>query len=602
MIFFRLFFFVLVPCLLFLYTTLMSDPTIQEIKEKLSIVDVVRSYIPLQQAGKNFKAICPFHKEKAPSFVVSPDRGTWHCFGSCNEGGDIFSFVMKYENVEFYEALSMLAQKAGVELKRLSPSSQKEFGVLYDIQVAAKDFFVASLADHQEALSYLESRGIGGETKETFEIGFAPNAPDGLLLHLVNMGYDVSDIERSGLVFKTDRGTYIDRFRGRIIFPLYNTFGKVIAFSGRILPSLDTGTAGKYINSPETPVFNKSHLLYGLHITKKEIREVQRALLVEGPMDFLMAWQEGVRNGVAVSGTALTTHHLETLRKYADSLLLGFDSDSAGAIAMERAIDMANIMDFSVSVLLLPEGKDIAEYVLSHPKELAHIIHTHTVSAVDFYFKRYLDGKGDVPLTRRIRPILEKLLHIKSPLERSRWVRLLSEREHIVEHALYDELTLLERASKKNEPTQKEKQEISLGNAVVFADRYEGIAGELLAMGAGVGKAASILLGWEHYFPPRFECLARFVSGADETTLSADDEKLLAFFEMQATLKHDNLEQDQLLLAMQSLLRDLKKEFLVMKRTQLKQEIEVAEKANDAEHLSKLLKEFDETAKLINNT
>ncbi|MBI5079064.1 DNA primase, partial [Candidatus Wolfebacteria bacterium] len=372
-----------------------GNSTVEEIKNRLDIVEFIRSYVPLLPAGKNFKAPCPFHKEKTPSFMVSPERQTWHCFGACSEGGDIFKFLMKHENLEFYEVLKILAEKAGVELKRISPADQKQFGVLYEINESAKDFFKSELEKSPAVLKYLSGRGLKKETIGEFELGFASNSFDFLTIKLVNAGYDIKDIERAGLNFKSERGSYIDRFRNRVIFPLYNHFGKVVGFSGRIF---ETDAAGdnsgqpalaKYVNSPETPIFSKSKILYGFHKSKNNIREEKTAVLVEGQMDFLSVYQDGMKNVVAVSGTALTVDHLKTLKRYADRLILCFDGDEAGFKAAERAVDLAAQNDLSAKILTMKEFKDPAEAVLKSPGKMKKLAE-EAKQAMEFYFERYL--------------------------------------------------------------------------------------------------------------------------------------------------------------------------------------------------------------------
>ncbi|MEK7077438.1 MAG: DNA primase, partial [Patescibacteria group bacterium] len=283
------------------------------IKERIDLVDLLRSYITLHPAGKNFKALCPFHQEKTPSFIASPERKRWHCFG-CGEDGDIVTFVMKYENLEFPEALRVLAEKAGIELQSVNPALQKEYGLLYGLHDDATAFYKEALLKNENARAYLESRGLTEETIADFNLGFAPGG-DSLTLHLIKKGYDVLDIARAGLAYKTARGLYRDRFNQRIMFPIANHLGKVVAFTGRIMPEAEASAdpnsidAAKYVNSPETPIFNKSKIFYGLNASKGAIAKSRTATLVEGQMDFLMMWQTGVKNAVAVSGTGLTPHH-----------------------------------------------------------------------------------------------------------------------------------------------------------------------------------------------------------------------------------------------------------------------------------------------------
>ena len=574
----------------------MSDP-IQEIKDKLDIADVVREYIPLMPAGKNLRAVCPFHKERTPSFIVSPDRQTWHCFGSCNEGGDVISFVMKYEHVEFYEALQMLAQKAGVELRRISPSSQKEFGILYDINTAAKDYFIQQRND-ERAAKYISSRGLKNETLDEFEIGYAPQNIDGLIINLVNSGYDVADIERAGLAFKTERKTYMDRFRGRIMFPIYNTFGKVVGFSGRILPELDTGDSGKYVNSPETPIFNKSRILYGLHKTKQNIREEKTAFLVEGQMDFLMLYQDGVKNCVATSGTALTQHHLEVLKKIAEKLIVAFDSDDAGMIAAERAIDMAHAIDLNVAVFLLSDAKDAAEYIQKNPGKIKHLIDAGSMSALDFYFKRYLEDTPEGDIKNKTRHVLEKVLHIYSPMEQSRWVKKIAEKIGLPESSLSDELRLLK--SKRSPKASSDTGQI-LKNAdePPLKTRADKVAMEIILMSLLDENELPKLEDFKTFFPERFVKVIDFLQG-----VSVDDEeaKALAWFaELKSSLRYGDLEMDKVPFEINVLIRELKKEFYKEKKDVLLEQIRKAEKDGDETKASQLLREFDELAKLVNN-
>ncbi|MDP3784505.1 MAG: CHC2 zinc finger domain-containing protein, partial [bacterium] len=417
----------------------MAGKEIEEIKKKIDLVDFIRGYVDLQPAGKSLKALCPFHGEKTPSFVVSPDRGRWHCFGSCGEGGDIFTFLMKYENIEFYEALQILADRAGIELQKLDPQKQKEFGILYDINAEAKNFFRAELSKNTRALEYLKNRGLEDQTIETFELGYSPGG-EALTARLIELGHDMRDIERAGVSYKNSRGLYWDKFQRRIMFPIANSVGKVVAFTGRILPQekgdpstshstlrvsdpMGSGEMPKYLNSPETPIFHKSKILYGYHITKKAIGDLRSAFLVEGQMDVLMAWQAGVRNVVAVSGTALTEHHLEKLRRQADSVILSFDNDEAGAKAMERALDIFSKFDFHVQVIELGEHKDPADAARADSEFLKKAI-VAARAAFPRLFEIRFKGipPSDIPGRKRlIRELLVKLKGLPSPTDQETW-------------------------------------------------------------------------------------------------------------------------------------------------------------------------------------
>ncbi|MFA5099024.1 MAG: DNA primase [Candidatus Paceibacterota bacterium] len=424
----------------------MNTSSVQEIKDRLDIAEFIRSYITLLPAGKNFKALCPFHNEKTPSFIVSPEKQTWHCFGSCSEGGDIIKFLMKYENLEFYEALKILAEKAGIELKKTNPLEHRQFGILYDINDTAKNFFVEQLKSESsaEALEYLLGRGLKKETIEEFELGFSnTNDFDSLTRHLIKSGFNIQDIERAGLNFKNDRGTYMDRFRGRIIFPIHNHFGKVVAFTGRILPKYERPEFGKYVNSPETLIFSKSKVLYGFHKSKEYIRNLKSAVLVEGQMDFLMAYQDGVKNVVASSGTALTESHLKSLSRMADQLVFCFDSDEAGFNAAERAIDLAAANDLAAKIMTLKGYKDPAEAVQKSPGKFSELV-ADAKHAMEFYFSRYMGEGGDIGgLKKNLRIILGKIKNLVSPIERSHWLKELSNLSKIEERVLAEEMEMI---------------------------------------------------------------------------------------------------------------------------------------------------------------
>ncbi len=425
----------------------MADQTTELIKEKLDIADVVKQYVDLKPAGKNLKGLCPFHKEKSGSFMVNRDRQIWHCFG-CGKGGDIFGFLMQYENIEFIEALKVLADKAGITLQRIGSGDQKKYDVLYEINRIAKDYFRSSIQEPigASALAYLRDRGLTEATMAEFEIGLALPGSDSLMRHLTKMGYSVVDIERAGLAFKTDRGTYWDRFRARIMFPLHNHFGKVIGFTGRVMPGNESADIGKYVNSPETAIFNKSKLLFGFFKTKSAVREQSTAILVEGQMDFLMAYQDGTKNIVATSGTALTVEHLKLIRRLAENLVLSFDNDSAGRAAAERTIDLAAAQDFNVRVIIFddPELKDPADIARAKPGHFAKLV-ASAVPAMEYYFNYYgVATAPDIATKKKgVRQVLTKIKAVASLIEQQHWLTALSLKSGIPESVLTAEMNLL---------------------------------------------------------------------------------------------------------------------------------------------------------------
>ena len=337
---------------------------IELIKSKINIVDLIQEYLPLKKAGVNFKTKCPFHDEKNPSFIVSPERQIWHCF-SCSRGGDIFKFLMEKEGMEFKEALELLAKKSGVVLKRRALKKEPK-DRLYEANLKAQEFFHHILTKHalgKQALDYLHKRGLKDETIEAYGIGYAPNSWESLTKFLTKRGFSAAELINSGLVVPSNRLCY-DRFRGRITFPLIDIKDKIIGFSGRVLD----GSEPKYINTPQTAVFDKSSFLFGIHRSRGEIRAKNEAILVEGEMDAILSYQSGVKNAVASKGTALTAGQIALLQKYAQNILLCFDTDLAGDNAARRGIEMADAAGFNIKVIQFKEAKDPAEVISSDPK------------------------------------------------------------------------------------------------------------------------------------------------------------------------------------------------------------------------------------------
>lgn len=336
------------------------------IKQKINIVDLISEYIPLKKAGVNFKAPCPFHNERTPSFMVSPERMIWHCFG-CQKGGDIFKFIMEKESLEFKDALELLAQKAGVTLKKTSRKETDFREKLFEVNLKASQFYQYILTSHtlgKKALTYLKKRGLTEETIKEFGLGYAPQNWEALTRFLKKRSFNTKEIIDSGLGVASNSGCY-DRFRGRIMFPLIDVRGKVIGFSGRIL---DQGEP-KYINSPQTSIFDKRRFLYGIHISKGAIKESKEVIVCEGEIDMIASFQSGVKNIVASKGTAFTQEHLELLKKYTDTISLCFDMDLAGDSASRRGIEMADKAGFNLKVISLADGKDPADACFKNPDE-----------------------------------------------------------------------------------------------------------------------------------------------------------------------------------------------------------------------------------------
>ena len=409
------------------------------IKARLDVVTLVSGYLKLEKAGVNFKARCPFHNERTPSFFVSPARESWHCFG-CSKGGDIFAFVMEIDGLTFPEALRVLAERAGVEISQEAPQERSIRARLFELVEEAAKFFEAQLASNKEVSIYLKERGLLPETIGEFRIGFAPDSWRALSDHLKRNGFSDEELSRAGLTVPGSRGAY-DRFRSRIIFPLQDAQGRVIGFGGRAFGT-STEVGGKYINSPQTELYDKSRFLFGFSKAKQAIRTAKSAVVVEGYMDQMLSYQAGVQNTVAVSGTALTTEHLKLLRRIADGLIFAFDVDSAGVEASRRAVGLAHKEDFSVSIADIEGGKDPADIVLKDPTLWPKMV-AGAVGGVAFFLKKSLskNKSGDPQAKRKIgEEILPIVADIANEIEKAHWVRELARALKVTEEALWREL------------------------------------------------------------------------------------------------------------------------------------------------------------------
>ncbi|NOY15218.1 MAG: DNA primase [bacterium] len=352
----------------------MSTTSVDLIKQKIDIIDFIGQYVNLKPAGSNYKALCPFHQEKTPSFFVSPERQFFKCFG-CGQSGDVFTFLMKIEGVTFPEALKILADKAGVKLDTTYRSAQSENikTKLYHINKQAAFFYHYLLTKHtigQTARQYLDKRRLKPSTIKTFHLGYAPDNWDSLTKFLTKKNIDLDLAVKAGLLVKS-KNRFYDRFRGRIIFPLFNILGEIVGFGGRVISQ--TKDIPKYINTPETPIYHKSRHLFGLYQTKLDIKQQRKVIITEGEFDLLSSYQAGIRHIVAVKGSALTKPHLKILKRYADQIIFCFDQDSAGLQATQKSLLLAENHDLKTAVINLPSGKDPDDLIKDQPKTWASI-------------------------------------------------------------------------------------------------------------------------------------------------------------------------------------------------------------------------------------
>ncbi|MFA6183584.1 MAG: DNA primase [Parcubacteria group bacterium] len=423
---------------------------IEMIKSKLNIVDLIGEYVRLQKAGNNWKACCPFHNEKTPSFSVSEDKQVWHCFG-CGKGGDIFGFLMEIEGLNFREALENLAQKTGVDLPKYDNrgnSTIEEKNKIWDILELATRFYEKQLQEGEAGkniLKYLKERGLTEETIREFRIGYAPDGWRNIVSFLVNKNYDTKDILGTGLIIQKDekslgKENFYDRFRDRIMFPIANAAGKIIGYSARVSPGGDESQA-KYINTPETEIYHKSNVLYGIDKAKMSAKAKDWMLLVEGNMDVIASSQAGIKNTVAVSGTALTGDQLTIIKRYTKNIKMFFDMDEAGQKAAKRSAQLAFEKELNVSIVAIDDGKDAADAVKENIQKFIKSI-DESLSAMEYFIKKSLENrnKNNIEDKKIIIEELSSLINsFSNKVEAAHWTKELAEKLNIPEGILAEE-------------------------------------------------------------------------------------------------------------------------------------------------------------------
>ncbi len=421
---------------------------IEEIKRKIDIVEFIGGFITLKKAGRNFKAVCPFHQEKSPSFVISPERGIWHCFGACGEGGDVIKFLMKWENITFIEALKELAKKTGVKLilnkisfeDKIWQKKERFIGM----NLLASEFFhyILNKTDFgKKASSYLKARLLKQPIIDKFELGYSPSSWDSLKLFLKKKKYEEEEMFENGLVIKSERGSYYDRFRGRLMFPLKDSRGNVLGFSGRILSGGNEKEA-KYVNTPETPIYHKRECLFGINLALEEIKKQKNVYIVEGELDMITPFQHGYSNFVAVKGTALTTEQLKLLKRYTDRITLMMDADIAGVESIKRGIEEAEKFDFEIRVATIDFAKDPDEAINKDPDKFKKSL-AKPVPIYDFLInsarKKYPEESAFAKkkIGEEVIPVIEK---ITNPIVRTFYIKkiagILEVSENIVENLI----------------------------------------------------------------------------------------------------------------------------------------------------------------------
>jgi DNA primase len=427
---------------------------IDEVKQRTDIVEVINQYTKLTKAGRTFRGLCPFHSEKRPSFFVYPEQQSWHCFGACNTGGDVFSFIMKKQGIDFGETLRLLAQKAGITIpSRLEADTGKdERERLYQVNEAAAQYFHNLLLKSpagEKAGNYLASRGLSPETITNFQLGFSLDSWEALKQYLMERGYTGDELLSTGLIIETETGKTHDRFRNRLMFPIYDIRGHITGFGARVLDD----SLPKYVNSPQTPLFDKSSSLYGINLASSAIRQQNMAVIVEGYMDVITAHRNSFNNVVASMGTALNEKQVSTLKKLTKNMVLALDADAAGEEAMLRGVSYENTLDAEVKVIILPEGKDPDDVIKQDAKLWQELVE-EALPVIDYTFNM-ATAKLDLTTANGKSLAVDKLLpiiaEIKDTVRQAHYLQKLTRLVKVSEQSI-------EAALRKIKPGQGRRQ------------------------------------------------------------------------------------------------------------------------------------------------
>lgn len=566
----------------------MIDSPIQEIKNKLNIVDVIKEYVNLEKAGSNYRALCPFHQEKTPSFFVNEARQIWRCFGGCGEGGDMFQFVMRIEGVEFGDALRILAKKAGVKLSKQNKEVETKRKRLFDINEIATSFYERQLWESKKGelvRKYLLERGIKEGSIKEWRIGYSPAKKDTLSNFLIGEGYKREELVEAG-VSTGKEGYSFDRFRARIMFPIFNLSGYPVGFGGRVYFKEDK--RAKYVNTPSTILYDKSGVMYGMHSAKIDIRKSGFAVIVEGYTDVILSHQAGFKNVISSSGTALTTRQLDILGRYTKKILTAFDMDEAGGKATKKGIDIALEKEFDVRVIMMPEGKDPADIIRENKEKWGECI-KNAKPVIQFYFKNILskyDLSDPHEKGKAGKELLPEIKKIKNSIERSHFVTELARVLGASEDSIYEEMNKIksEEISRENEDIKEKKKktrrELLEEKIACFCIKDESFLKK-------IEEKDTELLNED------IKNIFKFLKKEKEK-LSKEEEDLLNYFSFLSYDEETNKEEEFL-----SCLKEMKKESIKRKLQETEEKIKKAEMDNDEKLEEELIKQFQEYSKQL---
>jgi DNA primase len=591
----------------------------QLIKDRLDIVALIREYVPLKKAGANWKAPCPFHHEKSPSFMVHPEKQIWHCFG-CGKGGDVFSFIQQIEGVEFVDALKLLADRAGVKIDTFkSEAGSSERNRILEINEAAAVFFhrfLTELPAASAAREYLKKRGLKDETVKQWQIGFITDQWELLTQYLLKKGFGINDLVASGLTIRregadiaTGRGHY-DRFRGRIMFPIWDVHGAVVGFTGRQLVE-NAEAGGKYVNTPQTICYDKSRVLYGLDKAKLEVKNKDLAVVVEGQMDVISCHQAGMTNVMAASGTALTGEQVRLIKRYTNNVAMAFDADAAGENAGKRGIEVALAAGLSVRVIQLPPGagKDAAETLQKNPSDWFAAVEK-AQNVMEWYIERTL-ARTDLNNPRQKQEAAEVLLaqatRIPYAVERDDWLKRISTALRIDQTIARDELKRLSKQPINQATPAVAATPAPAPQSLAVDQTTEGLATELWSLIAKFpqmyGEISESLK--EEYlvgttFVPLYEASQKLYTSIGQLELTAlrqffsipNQENYLDVLELRPYRNFDTLTLAVATKEAQQILGRLKQAFTKKRRSAIQQELAAAEARHDGEAVNMLLQEL----------
>ena len=589
---------------------------VEEVKSRLNIVDVVGEYVRLTKAGANWKGLCPFHHEKSPSFMVNEEKQIFHCFG-CTKGGDVISFIQEIESLEFREALKILAEKAGVQLDEYkSEDSGNKKRILAALELATK-FYETQLwkgVGKDKILQYLRGRGLKDESIQKFRLGYAPNGWMNILNFLTERGYMLDEISKTGLLVEKNNETrnqkpeerYYDRFRDRIMFPIMDIMGNVIGYSARVAPGGDESQA-KYVNTPETIVYSKSKVLYGISNAKNDIKQKNYVLLVEGNMDVIASSQVGLQNVVAISGTALTSDQITMIKRYTDNIAMLFDMDNAGQQAAQKSADLCFQKDVNVKIVTLKDGKDAADVVAKDPKLLLQSAR-ESVAAMEYFWsvtlKKYdkntADGKNNIA-----KEAIAHVANFKNKIEKTHWIKKIAHELDVEENVINDVLQTINTAPERyvekqpiidEKPSSFQKRSaiirdslagVIMNNSKIWKDIFEK---EIASDWVQNDSLLQFILQKGHETDFSFDALLRSIT--DE---SAIERLRKIYFDTKYRFTEDGVieysEEDLRELAA-SYIFQYTKELQKEKLHSIIREIEQAEQKGDKETLTKLMSEF----------